>query len=68
MLVSTVFLGVDHAEEGEPVLFETMILGGSLDMSTWRYHTYEQSVAGHDEVVNLISQHCLQLLLPHKEM
>lgn len=31
--VSTVFLGIDHAFcEGKPVLFETMIFGGKLDL------------------------------------
>jgi len=34
MLVSTVFLGIDHSFSGEglvPVLWETMIFGGDLD-------------------------------------
>ncbi|MFM4814743.1 hypothetical protein [Aeromonas dhakensis] len=67
MLVSTVFLGVDHALDGEPVLFETMILGGALNGTTWRYSTHQQAELGHEKVVNLISGHCLQLLLPYKE-
>jgi hypothetical protein len=31
--VSTVFLGIDHSfsEDGPPVLFETMVFGGTLD-------------------------------------
>ena len=64
MLVSTVFLGVDHALD---VLFETMILGGTLNGTTWRYSTHQQAELGHEKVVNLISGHCLQLLLPYKE-
>ena len=38
--VSTVFLGLDHAfqSDGPPVLWETLILGGVLDGSMWRYH------------------------------
>lgn len=67
MLVSTVFLGVDHALDGEPVLFETMILGGALHGTTWRYSTHQQAESGHEKVVNLISRDCLQLLLPYKE-
>lgn len=67
MLVSTVFLGVDRALDGEPVLFETMILGGALNGTTWRYSTHQQAESGHEKVVNLISGHCLQLLLPYKE-
>ncbi|MEE1913632.1 hypothetical protein ACK36G_18560 [Aeromonas veronii] len=67
MLVSTVFLGVDHALDGEPVLFETMILGGALHGTTWRYSSNQEAESGHEKVVNLISGHCLQLLLPYKE-
>lgn len=36
--VSTVFLALDHAYGGgPPVLFETLVLGGSLDQSMDRY-------------------------------
>lgn len=47
--VSTVFLGVDHnfSGEGAPVLYETMVFGGSLDMESERYRTRDEAVAGH---------------------
>lgn len=41
LLVSTVFLGLDHryAGAGPPLLFETMIFGGpeTIDLDCWRY-------------------------------
>jgi len=50
--VSTVFLGLDHNfQGGEPVLFETMIFGGPLDSSQWRYRTYADAERGHQEAL-----------------
>lgn len=46
--VSTVFLGLDHSlGAGRPLLFETMVFGGSDDQWQERYQTYEQAIAGH---------------------
>ena len=47
--VSTVFLGLDHnfTGGGSPVLFETMIFGGPLHESQWRYCTWEEAEIGH---------------------
>lgn len=55
--VSTVFLGLDHnfAPEGPPLLFETMVFGGSADQSCWRYATWEEAEAGHAAVVKQLS-------------
>lgn len=51
--VSTVWLGVDHAFGfgTEPLIFETMIFGGSYDMYQWRYATELEALAGHEAVV-----------------
>lgn len=52
--VSTVFLGIDHrftAEEGPPVLFETMVFGGSLDQEQERYCIWAEAEAGHTAMV-----------------
>lgn len=50
--VSTVFIGLDHSfGDGDPVLFETMIFGGALDESQWRYCTYDEAERGHAEAV-----------------
>jgi hypothetical protein len=49
VMVSTVFLGIDHnfGGEGDPVLFETMVFGGKDDMLCQRYCTWEEAEAGH---------------------
>ena len=48
VVVSTVFLGLDHSfGEGPPLLFETMIFGGPFDQEQERYTTWEQAEAGH---------------------
>lgn len=54
ILVSTTFLmGINHRwmDGTEPLLFETMVFGGTMDQSQWRYSTWEQAEAGHQEVL-----------------
>jgi hypothetical protein len=53
--ISTVFLGADHnwRDEGEPLIWETMIFGGDHDQSQWRCSTREQALAQHDAAVKL---------------
>jgi hypothetical protein len=72
MLVSTVFMGVDMSCDRQTlVLFETMILGGRLNGSCWRYATFEQAINGHAQIVSTIASEWLQLrlpLLPQKEL
>ena len=47
-MVSTVFLGLDHAfDGGTPLLFETMIFGGEHDEYQERYATWDEAEAGH---------------------
>ena len=48
--VSTVFLGLDHnyMPDGPPLLFETMVFP-ECDFCE-RYSTWEQAVAGHDQI------------------
>lgn len=55
--VSTVFLGRDYQWQlGLPsLLFETMIFGGKYDSAQWRYHTYDEAVAGHQRALALLS-------------
>lgn len=56
--VSTVFLGLNHAYGDEqPLLFETMIFGGSLDENQWRYHTYDEALDGHAKAVEEVKRH-----------
>lgn len=49
VLVSTVFLGLNHQclPGGPPLWFETMVFGGPLDRETERYTTYDQAEEGH---------------------
>jgi len=50
--VSTVFLGVDHNfGSGPPLVFETMIFGGPLDETQYRYATRAQALAGHEAAI-----------------
>lgn len=51
--VSTVFLGMDQngGFGRRPLLFETMVFGGPLHHEQERYWTYDEALAGHDELV-----------------
>lgn len=54
--VSTVFLGLDHSYGvGPPLLFETMVFGGSHDGNTERCTTWEQAEAQHAAMVAEVS-------------
>lgn len=47
--ISTVFLGLDHNYwGGAPILFETMIFGGALDLEQERYCTWDEALRGHE--------------------
>ena len=51
ILVSTVFLGLDHSWEmgpHQPILFETMVFGGKFNDYQERYCTYNDALAGHE--------------------
>ena len=55
ILVSTTFLmGINHRwmDGAEPLLFETMVFGGTMDQAQWRYSTWEKAEAGHQEVLD----------------
>jgi hypothetical protein len=48
VLISTVFLGLDHQwGEGPPVLWESLVFGGPLDQQMQRYTSREAALAGH---------------------
>ena len=50
IMVSTVFLGLDHNFfwGGPPLVFETLVFGGPLDQEMDRYSTYDEAVRGHE--------------------
>lgn len=53
--VSTVFLGLDHNwGDGPPLLFETMVFGGSLDETCERYSTWDEAEAGHARMIERV--------------
>lgn len=55
--VSTVFLGLDHQfGSGEPILFETCIFGGNRDGEITRYHTFQDALKGHEEIVKSLTE------------
>ena len=48
VLVSTVFLGLNHQwGDGPPVLWETLVFGGALDGEMNRYTSRAAALAGH---------------------
>ena len=55
--VSTVFLGIDANSMfpgAQPVLFETMVFGGPLDLDRDRYSTWEAAEEGHKHMVQKV--------------
>jgi len=55
--VSTVFLGLNHNfGDGPPLLFETMVFGGTLNDEQVRYSTREEAIAGHAKMVERVRQ------------
>lgn len=58
ILVSTVFLGLDHAwlNEQTPVLWETMIFGGEHDQYQERYTSHKDALEGHEKALTLITK------------
>lgn len=59
-VVSTVFLGLDHSfSGGPPILYETMVFENDVqkddfDHNQRRYHTREEAIEGHNEIVRLL--------------
>ena len=55
VLVSTVFLGLDHSfTDGPPLLWETLIFGGPHDGEMWRYASRAAALAGHAQACRLV--------------
>ena len=56
--VSTVFLGLDHnfCDEGNPVLFETLVFGGSMNGEMYRYENWIEAEQGHQEMVDKVRE------------
>lgn len=55
--VSTVFLGYNAGRsDDDPLFFETMIFGGSLDSQAFRTTTYEEAEDMHHKIVEKVRQ------------
>lgn len=56
IIVSTVFLGLDHnyGGHGAPIVFETMIFGGECNGEMRRYSKYDDAIAGHNDMVKMV--------------
>jgi hypothetical protein len=53
--ISTVFLGIDHSfDGGTPVLWETMVFGGSMHGEELRYTSRLLAEEGHYEMVKKV--------------
>ena len=56
VMVSTVFLGLDHSlGHGAPMMYETMIFGGPHDEYQDRYSTRAEAVAGHARALAMVN-------------
>jgi len=57
VLVSTVFLGLDHnfSEKGPPVLWETLVFGGVLDGEMDRYSSRAAALDGHQRMCRRVN-------------
>lgn len=50
--ISTIFLGLDYSfGYGPPLLFETMIFRGPMDMYQRRYYSWEGALHGHNQAL-----------------
>ena len=54
ILVSTVFLNLNHGLEDEPLWFETMAFEDGDEIDCERYETYEQAVEGHQAMCDKV--------------
>lgn len=52
--ISTVFIGLNHGTEDQPLWFETMIFGGKHDGWCDRYESWDEAVAGHANAIALV--------------
>ena len=57
VIVSSIFLSVDHNffDDGEPILFETMVFNGVYNGMQKRYSTWEAAEKGHEEILKQVS-------------
>lgn len=54
VLISTVFLGLNHGFGERDLWFETMVFGGTDNEAMERYETLDQAKHGHEKAVRAI--------------
>lgn len=52
LIVSTVWLGMNHAWDGGLAIFESMIFGGKYGQYQMRYATEQEALDGHQRIVD----------------
>lgn len=60
VLVSTVFLGMDHGFGGTPLLFETMVFGGEFDGWCMRWSTWDEAESGHLDACRMVNRRVIE--------
>jgi hypothetical protein len=58
VVVSTVWLGLDHnfGGKGPPLIFETMVFGGTNSEYQERYSTEAAAIAGHERIAAAVKE------------
>ena len=56
VVISTVFLGINHGSDEVPLFFETMVFGGKHDGDMYRYSMYVEAEMNHDAIVKQIEE------------
>ena len=49
--ISTIFLGVDHSADVDPLVFETLVFNERELLSAWKYSTWAHAEAGHNDAL-----------------
>ncbi len=52
--VSTIFLGLDHGYNGEPIFFETMVFGGKHDQWQERCQSWDEAELVHKRACQMV--------------
>lgn len=60
VMISTVWIGMRGLShpDGPPLIFETIVFGGPLNLELDRYPTEVQAIAGHDQMVARVREGC----------
>lgn len=54
VIISTIFLSINHGWNDDEFWFETMVFGGPRDGDMDRYRTYDSAEYGHEKMVKKV--------------